>query len=996
MTRRPTRWIAAVALCGVGLASCSITHDVDTRRSDPIPSAGAPTTGVPTIDDPVDTGPPVAPDVDTKDVATVTEPDPTGLPSISDPDDEIVEGALDNGLRYIVRSNDNPGGRVSMRLAVDAGSVDQTDDQDGVAHFLEHMLFNGTEEFPENELVATLRSFGASFGADVNAYTTYDETVYELTMPTQDPAVVDTGLRILEQWLTAATLDPAQVEAERGVVLDEWRGSATSASGRTFDEIESLLLDGSPYEGRDPIGTDTAIGAMTRDPLAAFYDTWYRPDNASVVVVGDIDTGEIIERITAEFGPITDEGALPDRSAVRAVAPTEIAASVLADPDIAEGFASIDLPLVEAGPDDPLTVEARTQRQILDTLAADILATRLGNAALRGDAPFDDASVDSSAIVRWLDSPEVVVSADGADLEASAQWVLDELERIRRYGFSESEVRRASASFQADADATYAGRDSRQDSEFADQYVDHALLGTAVPSADDEYDLITAVIDGATPATVAYGLVERLDRAAAQILIGVPTAEAADVPDESVFVDLAATMRDREVEPPADEEAIEGSLMEPPEPVEAASVTPLDDAADDELVAPVLVEFDNGVRVSLNRTPIAEGEIAFEGRSPGGSATLADIDVPAADAAPTVIADSGVATYDAVVLDAFLSDKSVEFDLGIDPFTEGFSGYSSTDDIETLFQLIHLTMTAPRVDPLAVDRYRDDQLPYASDPSIDPGYAEFTALLDARYDDQRYLLPTVDSLSTVEADDIERVVRDRFGDASDWNFAFSGDLDVDDMVDLAERYLGTLPASGRVDPATYVEPPPPSGIVDESVTGGSGSQANVSFLFTAPATIDRRDDVAAMIVQEIVTARLTDVIREKLGESYSPFATVEVGAGPTPNAETYLSTSTSSELAGPVEAGILGELGDLRANGPTETEFDSATETVRQQLDLVTNEQVNDEVLNVLADPAGNPDFADYLGQSDLVDDLDRAAITNYLSTWIPLDQYITITVSPR
>ena len=261
-------------------------------------------------------------------------------------------------------------------------------------------------------------------------------------------------------------------------------------------------------------------------------------------------------------------------------------------------------------------------------------------------------------------------------------------------------------------------------------------------------------------------------------------------------------MRDREVEPPADEEAIEGSLMEPPEPVEAASVTPLDDAADDEFVAPVLVEFDNGVRVSLNRTPIAEGEIAFEGRSPGGSATLADIDVPAADAAATVIADSGVATYDAVVLDAFLSDKSVQFDLGIDPFTEGFSGYSSTDDIETLFQLIHLTMTAPRVDPLAVDRYRDDQLPYASDPSIDPGYAEFTALLDARYDDPRYLLPTVDSLSTVEADDIERVVRDRFGDASDWNFAFSGDLDVDDMVDLAERYLGTLPASGRVDPAT--------------------------------------------------------------------------------------------------------------------------------------------------------------------------------------------------
>ena len=993
MRRQLTRWLG-VAICGAGLVSCTITHDVDAQRSDAIPSSSStgPTDPIDPTDPPSDSGPTIGDDG----LAVVVEPDPSGLPSIAEPDGAIVEGTLDNGLRYVVRSNDNPGGRVSMRLAVDAGSVDEAADQDGVAHFLEHMLFNGTEEFPENELVATLRSFGASFGADVNAYTSYDETVYELTMPTQDPAVVETGLRILEQWLSAATLDPAQVEAERGVVLDEWRGSATSSSGRIYDEFETLLLDGSPYEGRDPIGTDTAISAMTREPLAAFYDTWYRPDNASVVVVGDIDVDDIVEQITTEFAPITADGATPDRPAVRAVAPTAVAASILADPDIAEGFAAIDLPLVEPGPDDPLSVEARTQRQILDTLAFDIIETRLGNAALRGDAPFDDAYVDSSAIVRWLDSPEIVVSGDGADLEASTQWVLDELERVRRYGFSEAEVARAAASFQADTDAEYAGRDSRQDTDFADQYVDHQLLGTAVPSADDEYDLLTAIIDRATPETVAYGLVERLDTAAAQMLIGVPTGEAADVPDESVFVAQVAAVRDRDIDPPADDVAIEGSLMEAPEPVEASSVELFDEDADDGYVAPVLVTFDNGVRVSLNSTPIVEGEIAFEARSPGGLAVLADVDVPAADAASAVVGDSGVATYDAVSLDAFLSDKSVDFSLSIDPFTEGFSGSSSTDDIETLFQLINLTMTAPRVDPLAVDQYLDDELPYATDPSIDPGYAEYVALLDARYDDPRYLLPTVDSLSTVEADDIERVVRDRFGDASDWDFAFSGDLDVDDMVDLAERYLGTLPASGRVETASYVEPPPPAGIVDDAVAGGSGSQANVSFLFTAPATIDRRDDVAAMIVQEIVTARLTDVIREKLGESYSPYAAVQVSSGPTPNAETYLSTSTSAELAGSVKAGILGELGDLRTNGPTQTEFDSAAETIRQQLDLVYNEQINDEVLDVLVDPEGNPDFGDYLGQYELVDDLDRAAITAYLASWLPLDQYITITVSPR
>ena len=211
---------------------------------------------------------------------------------MSEPDPEIVIGQLENGLRYLIRDNDNPGGRVEMRLAVDAGSVLEDDTQDGGAHFLEHMLFNGTEEFPENELIAVLRSFGAGFGADINAYTDYDETVYQLTMPTDDPAVVDTGLDVLEQWLSAATIDQAQVEAERGVVLDEWRGSEASSNGRIFDAMEELFLAGSPYEDKDPIGTDTAITTTDAEPLRAFYDDWYRPDNAAVVVVGDIDTGD--------------------------------------------------------------------------------------------------------------------------------------------------------------------------------------------------------------------------------------------------------------------------------------------------------------------------------------------------------------------------------------------------------------------------------------------------------------------------------------------------------------------------------------------------------------------------------------------------------------------------------------------------------------------------------------------------------------------------------
>ena len=270
-------------------------------------------------------------------------------------------------------------------------------------------------------------------------------------------------------------------------------------------------------------------------------------------------------------------------------------------------------------------------------------------------------------------------------------------------------------------------------------------------------------------------------------------------------------------------------------------------------------------------------------------------------------------------------------------------------------------------------------------------------MLDARYDDPRYLLPTVDSLGRVTAVDIDRVVQDRFGDASDWSFAFSGDLDVDEMTDLARRYLGTLPGSGRVEEPTFVEPPPPAGVVDVDAIGGSGSQANLSFLFTAPASTDRLDDVAAMVVSELITARLTDVIREELGESYSPYAMVEVaGRSDAERRDVHLDEYRRG-AAGRRPCGDPRRAGRSAGERPDRDRVRRRRrESVRQQLDLIYNEQINDEVLSVLTDPAGNPDFMDFVEQYFLVDELDAATVADYLAAWLPADQFISVTVTPR
>lgn len=922
----------------------------------------------------------------------ITAPDPDGLPAIGVPDPEVVVGELENGLRYLIRDNDNPGGRVEMRLVVDAGSALEDDTQSGAAHFLEHMLFNGTEEFPENELIAVLRSFGAGFGADINAYTSYDETVYELTMPTAEPAVVDTGLDVLEQWLSAATIDQQQVEAERGVVLDEWRGSEASSGGRIFDGLEELFLVGSPYEGRDPIGDDVAISSMNSDPLRRFYDDWYRPDNAAVVVVGDVDPDTIERGLVERFGPLAARGASPDRPDLVVEPSTTPEVVTLSEPDVAEGFAQVTLPVSA----DEVTSEAALQQSILDAMAFDIIATRLGNDALRGQAPFDDARVDSSGFVRGLDAPEIVVSADGDALEASTQAVFDEYERVRRFGFTSAEIDRAVSSVRRSTETRYDGRDSRQDAQFAEDYVRHVLTDEPIPTADDRYALVNAILDRATPETVAYGFVQRLANAGPHVMVVVPESELGALPPDDVFEAQATGMRDRDVERRPDDAAIDGDLMVVPDPVEAVSSTSLADGAQISFVAPRVLEFENGVTVSLNTTNIVDGQVAMEARSPGGLAVLEDADVPAAGAAGAVVGESGVATYDPVALDAFLADKDVNLQIGIDAFTEGMVGTAATSDLEVLFQLVHLSMTQPRVDAIALEQYLDDELPYASDPSIEPGYAEFKTLLDARYDDQRYLLPTVDTLNSVTAEAIERVVRDRFGDASDFSFAFSGDFDVDEASDLAHRYLGTLPATGRTESVDYLEPPPPAGVVTEQTTAGEGEQAIVSFLFTAPASTDRREDVTASIVQELITSRLTDTIREDLGDSYSPFAVVDVGAGAAPYAQTYISNTTGPELVVEVATAVLAQLDDLRSNGPTDVEFAAATEAVRQQLELYSNPQINDEVLDLLTDPGGTATFDDFLDQAFLVDDIEIGDVQTRLEAWLPAEEYIQVRVLPR
>ena len=922
--------------------------------------------------------------------------DASGLPSLSTPDPDTLTGTLDNGLRYLVRDNDNPGGKVELRLVVDAGSGIEDDDQVGGAHFLEHMLFNGTERFPRNELIDVLRSFGAAFGADVNASTSRDETVYTLNVPATDEAV-GTALDILEDWLSAATIDPGAVESERGIVLDEWRSRDQTANGRIVEAISSFFLDGTTYEGHSPIGGREAIETITADALRRFYDDWYRPDNAAVIVVGDIDVDDIEGEIVGRFADAEARGDSPERVVIEVEPQLTSRALVVADPDVAEGFAAVTLPVSRG---EGRGVEAESQRSILDGLAFDVIADRLDADALRDEAPFDRARRSSSSIVRDLDAPEISVDVDGADLGAAVTAIIDEYERVARFGITEAELDRVVAAQRSSAQRFLDGSDSRQDVSFADEYTRHVLEDEWFVTAQQEFDHVTAVLDRATPDTVAGVFADRYRDTGAHVLAVVPDAEFGDTPSLEDLVMIADEAPGRDLEDRAAGEAIGDSIIDRPDAVSPASVESLVDDPFGAVIDPLVITFENGMTVSVNSNRIVDNQVFFEARRLGGLDQVADADVADAQALGGVLADSGVADFDRVAIEQFLDDKSVSFAASIDVFTSSMGGTAAVDDLEVLFQLINLALTEPRVDRSAIDRYVDDRLPFAQDPSIDAGVAEFVALAAARYDDPRFLTPSPESLATVDAAGIERVAADRLGNADGWFLSFSGDLDIESATELAAAYLGPIPAGEPpLSDDGYVEPEPPQGAVVATAEAGGGETANVSFLMTAGATTGRLDVVRAAVAEAIIGNRLTDVIREELGDSYSPFALLDVGDGPQPNAELYISVSTAPDLVEGVSSAVLGELASLRADGPTAREFSNAVATIAEQSNFVNNAQINDEIIDSLFDPDAtarfDTPFDDFLNEAFFIQTLSQDDVASALDQWTSATDYIEVRVLP-
>lgn len=774
-------------------------------------------------------------------------------------DSAVRHGTLPNGLRYYVRHNARPENRLELRLVVNAGSVLEDDDQKGLAHFVEHMLFNGTRRFEKNDIVQYLESIGVRFGADLNAYTSFDETVYILPVPTDKPGLVERSFDVLEDWASGALFDSAEVLKERGVVLEEWR-SGLGADTRIRDKQFPVLFRGSRYAERLPIGDTTVLKAATPEPLKRFYRDWYRPDLMAVVAVGDYDPARVEALIRERFGRLPAVTNARPRPTIPVPAHDSTLLALATDPE--QTISSIQV--IYKHPPAPLSQLADYRTLLVRRLYNQMLNGRFNEIVRKPDAPFVNASSGYGAFVRTSDVYLLSAIVQDGGIEQGLEALLREAKRVDQFGFLPAELERAKASLLRGLETAYLQRDQSESYSFADEYVAHFLTQEPSPGITWEFETATRVLP-----SVTLDEVNALGRrwiTPNNRVIAVSAPQKADVPVPSERDLLAAFRRvDGEVVTAWTETVTEAPLVAtPPTPGRVVSERRIEELN--------LTDWrlSNGVRVLVKPTDFKADEVHLTSWSPGGLSLVPDEDFVAGALATAAADRGGLGDIPAIELGKRMAGKRASVAAGIYGVTEGVSGGGSPRDVELMLQLVYLRMTAPRRDPAAFEAFRAQVLPLLANRHSDPDavFGDTVSLTMASYHPRARPL-TTDVLSSVSYDRAFEIYRDRFADASDFTFLFVGNVNVDSLRPLVERWLGALPATNRREQWRDIGMRTPTGVVEKVVRKGVEPRATSIVFFTGDATYDPATRYALRSLTELLEIKLTETLREALGGTYS-------------------------------------------------------------------------------------------------------------------------------
>ena len=839
-------------------------------------------------------------------------------------DPAIRAATLPNGLTYFIRKNGRPENRVSLRLAVKAGSIEEADDQRGLAHFLEHMAFNGTAHFKPGELVQYLESVGARFGPHVNAYTSYDETVYMLDVPTDRAGFLDRGMVALADFAGGMTLDPAEIDRERGVVIEEWR--QRRGAGARVQEIQAPALYGpSRYVRRDPIGTTEVLKSFKPERLRAFYEEWYRPDRMAVVIVGDIDPVEAETLIARHFSGLERRA---DRTP-RPVHPIPLQAATRYAIAVDREAQQSSVTMIYKRPLEVERTAADYRRSLVEGLAFQMLNARLAEIARQPKAPFLGASTGGDRLGQSVEA--FVMSARVADggIAPGLQALAEEAARVRQHGFGEAELERGRKATLAAYERMHNERNTAESAGLAAELVRHFLEQEPVPGMEAEFEMARRFMPSITARETADAARRMLQANSQAVLAVAPDKPGVSAPTEAALrtalrVGLSATMV-------AWRDDMGGRELLPKKP-EAGSLKATRQIP--ELGVTVLT-LSNGVEVWLKPTDFKNDQILFTGYAKGGLSLASPAEYNEADLATSLVGVAGIGGFTPVELEKLLPGQLVSASPFITDYTQGMGGSSTPRDLETALQLLYLYFIAPNRTPESFDLLQRQLSAALANRAQSPSavFGERLAEINAMgHYSVKPLRPQ--DLDTLRPERMRGFYDARFANADDFTFFMVGTFEIAQVTPLLTRYLGGLPSNNA--PASKIGDMRlqfPPNVVRETVKKGQEPQSRTVMSFFADTGLDEMEMHRLRAACSVLEMRLRDLLREELGGTYG----VGVGYSNTQPQGGYGTVSVSfgsaPETVDTLVSAVLKEVERLRAEGPTPDEVQKVKEIERRELE---------------------------------------------------------------
>ncbi len=901
-------------------------------------------------------------------------------------DPAVRAGRLPNGIRYFIRQNSRPANRVSMRLAVNVGSLQEEPDQRGLAHFLEHMAFNGTENFKPGELVSFLESIGARFGPHVNASTSFDETIYMLDIPTDRPGYVDRGMLVLHDFAAGLSLLPAEVEKERGVVLEEWRGRL-GAGSRLTDKQLPVIFQGSRYADRLPIGLPEVLKGAPRERLVDFYQKWYRPDNMAVVVVGDQPVAEAEQLIQKRFGVIPASKLAA--SSVDASVPghKDTLISMSTDPE-AQGW-SVSMAF-KAKVEVDNTVRGY-RKSLTEQLVSQMLNLRLAEISRRPNAPFLGAQAGGSNIGRTLELFEIEAAVPEGQITEGLGALMLEAKRMQQFGFSDDELNRAKAGLLAGYERAFKERGTAESPGLANEYVRHFLEQEPIPGIEFEYRIASTYVPTVTAAeasALAKGLITDENR----VVLGVaPEKKDTPPPSPEVLRNAITRASAAPVEPWAD--ATSGrALVEKVPP--AGKVASRREVAE---VGATVLTLSNGVEVWLKPTDFKNDQILFTAYAPGGVSLANAADYKSASLATAMVGVGGMGGLSPVDLSKMLSGKIAQASPNVGEYTQGINGSSTPRDLETALQLNYLAHTAPNMTAEVLDLIKRRLAGSLQNRDQNPR-AVFGEKVEQVNTMNHYSAAalTMADIPALNLETMKAFYHARFANAADFTYFFVGAFKVDEITPLLEKWVATLPSQGKKTSAHRdMGVKFPIGVVKDEVKKGKEPSSQTVLSFFADPGFDEFEMHRARAASQVLSIRLREILREELGGTYG----VSVGFNNSPPFKGYgamvIQFGSSPDNIDKLVAASLKEIERLKAEGPSLDDVNKVKEIERR--DLETNAKQN-------AYWMGSMQTVHMFGwdpsrinkRLERTESLTPDIIKTMFQKYFPMDRYTLVTLKPE